>query len=482
MNLYLKVGAFSRQHQLLARGDGVLVAVSGGPDSLALLQLLYNLKKEFSLSLEVAHMEHGMRGEEAKHDARFVQDWAERLALPFHIKEVSIPRLRSHIGGGNLEEMARLERYRFFADVAARRNLKKIATAHTQDDQAETVLMWLLRGAGRKGLGGMPPLQTINVVGAESSKDLTIIRPLLGIAKEELLQFLKQKNLDFCFDRSNHDTAYLRNWLRLELLPRLRQRIDTRLSSRLAQLAEVLRDEANHLDALAQKELDSLCVNASLSRAGFLRRPTAMQRRVLRLWISRARGHLRGLDFDHTEAFMRMISKGPPQGRLAIPGGWELIREYDTLRLARLARKSKTICYAYPLVIDNPLEVPEAGLTIDCRRVPSSPVELPENHSEAVFDLAALAGPLLVRNFRRGDRFQPLGMAGHKKVKDLFIEKKVPLSSRAVLPLLVMGDEVLWLPGYGRSEIGRIGPDAKEVVRLTLVSDGELEAYRHGGQ
>ena len=482
MNLYLKVGAFSRQHQLLDDGDGVLVAVSGGPDSLALLHLLCDLKKEFSLCLEVAHMEHGMRGAEAKHDARFVQDWAERLALPFHIKEVSIPRVRSRRGAGNLEEMARLERYRFLADVAARRDLKKIATAHTQDDQAETVLMWLLRGAGRKGLGGMPPRQTINVLGAESCNDLKIIRPLLGIAKEELVQYLKQKNLDFCFDRSNHDTAYLRNWLRVDLLPRLTQRIDNRLPSRLAQLAEVLRDEANYLDVLAQRELDSLWVHGSLSRAEFLRRPTAMQRRVLRLWISRIRGHLRGLDFDHTEAFIRMIVEGSPQSRLAIPGGWELIREYDTLRLARLARESKTICYAYPLVIDRPLEVPEAGLTIDCRRVPGRPAELPKSLLEAVFDVAALTGPLLVRNFRHGDRFQPLGMAGRKKVKDLFIEKKVPLSKRAVLPLLVMGDEVLWLPGYGRSEIGRIGPHAKELVRLALLSHGEPKAYRHEGR
>ena len=468
MNICLKVAAFARKHELLSTGDGVLVAVSGGPDSLALLQLLYDLKEQFALHLEVAHLQHGIRGEEADGDARFVRELAERLALPVHIREVSIPYLRAAVGKGNLEELARQERYRFFAEVAEQRNLNKIATAHTQDDQAETVLMWLLRGAGRKGLGGMAPHQTVNVRGAESSNGIAIIRPLLGIAKGELLEFLAQKNLGYRLDRSNEDTAYLRNWLRLDLLPRLKERIDARLPSRLAQMAQVLRDEADYFETLGQKELDGLSVNDLLSREAFLRLPRAMQRQVLRLWIMRTRGHLRGLDFDHVEALLSLISHGAPQSRLAIPGGWELIREYDTLRLAGAARASKQCCYEYPLVIDKVLAVPEAGMMINCRRLPRTPTQLPETHLEAVFDLAALTAPLVVRNFRPGDRFQPLGMAGHKKVKDLFIEKRAPLSARAVLPLLVMGDEVLWLPGYGRSEIGRIGPGAQEILRFSV--------------
>ena len=150
-----------RKSQLISLGDRVLVAVSGGPDSVALLHVLYNLQDELGLHLEVAHLEHGIRGEEAKDDARFVRGLAERLNLPVHIKEVSVPRLRSQAGRGNLEELARLERLRFFAEVARRRNLDKIATAHTQDDQAETVLMWLLRGSGRKGLGGIAPVNPL---------------------------------------------------------------------------------------------------------------------------------------------------------------------------------------------------------------------------------------------------------------------------------------------------------------------------------
>jgi len=457
-----------RKSQLISLGDRVLVAVSGGPDSVALLHVLYNLQDELGLHLEVAHLEHGMRGEEAKDDARFVRELAKRLKLPVHIKEISVPRLRSRAGKGNLEELARRERYDFLVEVARQRNLDKIATAHTQDDQAETVLMWLLRGSGRKGLGGMAPIQVINLAGAESSKGVTIIRPLLDVSKEELLSFLDERGLEYRLDRSNEDTAFLRNWIRFELMPRLKERFDVGVPSRLAQMAEVLRAEEILLNALALKELEELRAKSGLRRDGLLRQPRAMQRRMLRLWIEQARGHLRSLDFDHVEALLGLIADGPPQSRLSIPGGWELIREYETLRLAKAAGKSKPRCYAYPLVIDGELALPEAGMTIDCQRLSNPPAELPKDHWEAVFDRTALTEPLVVRNFRRGDRFRPLGMAGHKKVKELFIEKKAPLPARALLPLLVMGSEVLWLPGYGRSEIGRVGPGTKAVLRVQV--------------
>jgi tRNA(Ile)-lysidine synthase len=333
--------------------------------------------------------------------------------------------------------------------------------------------MWLLRGAGLKGLGGMAPTQAVNLAGAESSNGLTIIRPFLDVTKEESLRFLDERGLEYRLDRSNEDTAYQRNWIRFELLPRLKERIDRGVPSRLAQMAEVLRDEETLLNMLAQRKLEELGDNSGLRRDGFLRQPKAMQRRLLRLWIAQARGHLHGLDFDHIEMLLRLISTGPPQGRLSIPGGLELTREYETLRLVKAARESRPRCYEYPMVLDGVLAVREAGMMIDCRRISSPLAELPKDHWEAVFDCAALTEPLVVRNFRRGDRFRPLGMAGHKKVKDLFIEKKAPLPARALLPLLVMGAEVLWLPGFGRSEIGRVGPGAKDILRIRVIGNAQ---------
>ena len=183
MGISGEVLTFIQRHQLLARGDRVLVAVSGGPDSVALLHLLYELREEMELQLEVAHLQHGIRGAEAEEDARFVAELAEKLGLPLHLKTVDLPRIRSAAGKGNLEELARVERYRFFAAVARERKLGKIATAHTQDDQAETVLMWLLRGSGLKGLGGMPPLHELDGTDIESASRLFVIRPLLDVSQ-----------------------------------------------------------------------------------------------------------------------------------------------------------------------------------------------------------------------------------------------------------------------------------------------------------
>src|SRR4030095_12142647 len=182
------------RHRLLSGGDRVLVAVSGGPDSVTLLHLLYELRDQFALHLEVAHLQHGIRAEEGKEDARFVAALAASLKLPFHLKEIDLPQMKSDAGKGNLEALARVERYRFFVEVVKDRGLNKVATAHTRDDQAETVIMWFLRGAGKKGSGGMSPLQQLRL-GHGSPDTLTVIRPLLETSKSEILAYLAEKGL-----------------------------------------------------------------------------------------------------------------------------------------------------------------------------------------------------------------------------------------------------------------------------------------------
>ena len=173
---------------------------------------------------------------------------AEKLGLPFHLKEVDLPRIKSAAGKGNLEALARAERYRFFAAVARERKLGKIATAHTQDDQAETVLMWLLRGSGMKGLGGMPPTHPLEENGVGSASGLTVIRPLLDVSRAEIEEYLNEKHLTFRLDRSNQDLSFLRNWIRLKLIPQLKEKMDRHFPGRLAQQAELIREEEKFLD------------------------------------------------------------------------------------------------------------------------------------------------------------------------------------------------------------------------------------------
>jgi tRNA(Ile)-lysidine synthase len=470
MVLANNVREYAIKQGLLCKRDRLLVAVSGGPDSAALLNLLCELKDDLDLHMEVAHLQHGLRGEDAIEDARFVAGLAEKLKLTFHLKEIDLPRMKFDAGKGNLEALARAERYRFFAEVVRKRNLTKVATAHTQDDQAETLLMWMLRGAGMKGMGAMSPRQQLRMVSGDTPESLTVIRPLFAVSKAEILDYLKARNLVYRIDRSNQDLTLLRNWLRLDLLPKIQQRVGGEVSARLSHLAELFRDEDALLHDLTLRSYDMVRNGKDLRRRALLGEPPALQRRILRHWIEQARGHLRGLDFVHIEALLRLIGAGPPQRRLSIPGGWELVREYEALRLEKRSRRSKRVCYDYPFEIGATLRVAKAGIEFHSECLARNPDRFPADLMEAVFDITGLTGSLRVRNFRHGDRFQPLGMAGRKKIKDLFIENKVPLSIRARWPLLTMGHEILWVPGYGRSGIARVHEKSAFVVRIKAIA------------
>ncbi len=461
-----------RKQFLSRRAARILVAVSGGPDSVALLHVLHGLRTECDLHLEVAHVQHGIRGEDAKADARFVGALAEKLGLPFHLEEIDLPELRSRAGKGNLEAMAREQRYRYFVDIARRRRLSEIATAHSQDDQAETLLMHLLRGAGRKGLGGMSPASVVEWPRDSFDQDLQITRPFLEISKAEILRYLHERQLEFCVDSTNRDIKLLRNWIRLELLPQLRLRFDGRVSARLAAQAALLRDDQAVLDHVVQSELANCRRGDGLDRILLLKQPPALQRLLLRCWIMNRRGNLRGIALAHVEALRELAATGPAQGRLAIPGGWEARREYDALHLKKGKPQPQAGCYLYALKLGERLRIREANIELISKTSPAPVGALCGDLSEAAFDLDALPEPLVVRNFRQGDRFQPLGMSGHKKVNELFIDRKITLAERAKLPMLIGNGEILWIPGHGRSQIALATPQSRVVVRIKLVPLG----------
>lgn len=470
MDLAGKVKEFFHRHGAL-RDRRLLAAVSGGPDSVALLHLLYELREELGLDLEVAHLQHGIRGQETRDDARFVAALAHRLGLPCHVRELDLRQAKSAAGKGNLEEMGRLQRYRFFADLARLREIGVIATGHTLDDQAETLLMRVLRGAGRTGLSAMAEIRSLErapaypAIEAATSPPL-LIRPLLGVSRQELLDFLSSRSFGFCIDSSNSDVSFLRNWLRLRLMPQLEEKFGVRLARRLCQQAAVLRDEESFLTQESRSRLDRIRGDGGLDRAALLDAGRALQRRIIRLWIEEKRGHLRGIDSDHIEAALSLVADGPVQGRLALPAGWELVRDYDFVRLEKGSRRIEKRCFSYPLQAGAHLEIIDAGMKITSDWLHDRPIRLPQSLMEAVFDADLLSENLIVRNFRSGDRIRPFGMTGHKKVKDLFIDRKLPLRLRAVLPMLVMGSEILWIPGHARSDFATIGERTRRALYL----------------
>jgi tRNA(Ile)-lysidine synthase len=330
--------------------------------------------------------------------------------------------------------------------------------------------MWFLRGSGLKGLGGIAPSHQLDGTYIDAPNDIAVIRPLLAVSRAEIEEYLAEKHLTFRIDRSNQDPSFLRNWIRLKLIPQLKEKLDQHLSARLAQQAELIREEDTFLENLAHVEFRKIRTPGGIHRDALLKYNKALQRRILRLWIEAVRGHLRGLDFQHIESLLELITNGPPQGRLSIPGGWQLVREYESLRVDKESRgiRPALSCYSYNLRVGEDLCVHEAGWLIQAREILAPLPKLPDNLLEAFFDIS-LATELTVRNFRPGDRLQPLGMAGHRKVKEIFIEKKVPLSVRVSLPLLVLDNEVIWIPGYGRSEVGKITSLTKAILHLKAI-------------
>lgn len=416
-----------QRYDLVALGDTVLVAVSGGADSVALLAALRELQGAFGIGLVAAHLNHGLRGAESVADCAFVERLAGELAVPLHVDTAQVP-------SGNLEAEARRVRYAFLERAATALGATKIATAHTLDDQAETVLLRLLRGAGRRGLGGIRPRRG------------RIIRPLIGCDRVQVRSFLVERGLDWRRDRSNFDVTYARACIRAGYLPALAREFNPRLARALARLADVLREEDALLDRLAATVPGA---GEALDLAVLCALEAPIARRVVRRWWRRY-GSGRRLGLAHVEAALALARREAGGGGVRVPGG-AVVREEKALRFrAAPDAFGAAEAYAFALEPGAAVEVPGGWrLRLSEEVVDEGP---PPGVAVCVVDADRLRAPLSVRNRRRGDRVQPLGLGGHTTIKRLFIARGVPRALRVSYPLVLAGDEVLWVPGCARSE------------------------------
>ena len=423
--------AFER-HSMARRGDLLLVAVSGGADSVALLHALWTLRTKLGIRLAVAHLHHGIRGAAANADAAFVRRLAKRLALPLAEEYGRVPQ-QARAAGISLEMAARTARYDFFRNVAEKLSAAGVAVAHTADDQAETVLLRLARGAGPQGLGGMEPV---------SRRDgLKIIRPLLGVTRTEIVAYLKKNRLRWREDASNRDTHFLRNRVRHEILPLLERRLNPQIRAALLKTAEVLREENDLLDRIAGRALSPQAprragaARPTLSVKRLIKLPLALRRRVLRLWLIGAGVDAEQLDFAAVAAALALMENQRGTKSVELGGGWKIIRRYDKLALEKSYVPSAA---RWNLVIK-----PHRGII---KEKPTAPGQLP---ARATISAAAVSkSSLVVRAARPGDRMAPLGLNGTKKLQDIFTDAKVPRDQRAQIPVVECRGEIIWLPGY----------------------------------
>ncbi len=438
------------QRGMLKGGETVVVAVSGGPDSLCMLHALARLRKAFDLELHVAHFDHRLR-EGSAADATFVGRAAARLRLPATVRAAEasfVPKGRSP------EEAARDRRYAFLEETADSLGAARIATGHTLDDQAETVLMRVLAGTGTHGLGGIPPVRG------------RMIRPLIALRRTDTEGFCRALRLRPRRDPTNTDTAFTRNAVRAELLPFLKDRFNVRTPEALARLADLARDEDALLDELAAEALEPEIVPGGLRFAvdRLLALPVALQRRVVRRAVA--------LDAEHTERVLRLCREGRTGDAVRLPSPLNATLSYGSLLVGRAMpdpEPSGPVTVAFPGVTDLPPWSMRMRTWIETQR----PRAWPDGRRVCVLDAARTRPPLVARSPRRGDRFRPLGMRGDKRLGDFFTDAKVPRSERDRVVLVASGADIAWVVGHRPDERFKVTARTRRFLWLEVEQEGE---------
>jgi tRNA(Ile)-lysidine synthase len=451
------------KHRMLQPGDLVVAAVSGGPDSIALLHALLKIAPAYDLGLVVAHLNHGLRGRESDEDERFVQELSLNLGLPFESAFVDIHRIKEE-RKGSLEDLAREERLRFLTAVAEKWQAQKVALGHHAQDQAETVLIQFLRGAGSEGLKGMLPI-----------RDSLFIRPLLNISKDEIDAFLKEEGLSFRTDSSNASDLYLRNRVRRQLMPELKAFYNPNMEETLARLGEIMRLEDDYLKAVVREILRSWNIEAgrketSIAIGGILSLHEALQKRIFKMLLEGLSPGGKGITYTHVQAVADLCRGGRTSGILHLPNGIRVKRTYDKIAFYPGGREAEVPVepYAYDFSVPGELNLPETGETIRGDFVSKQAVDL-RGTGGACLDFDRIVPPLIVRSFRPGDRFQPLGMSGSQKLKKFFIDHKIVAERRRSMPLVADRQSVIWIPGLRLADRVKITDGTRRVLRIEII-------------
>jgi len=428
-----RVSATIATYHMLAPGETLLAAVSGGPDSMCLLDVLVAL----GYRVHLAHFDHQTRDGQSGLDAAFVRDTASRLGLPFHLESRPITQ-EAREQGASFEAYARAARYSFFRRTADANACTAVVTGHHADDRAETVLMRILRGTWPGGLGAIPPVR-------EDPDGRRVVRPLINCTRREIIAYLTENAISFCTDDSNADVRHLRNRVRHELLPQLSAEYNPRFRDALCRLAE-LQHDASAVVSRATDELSAVCLNENvIDRVEFARGEAACQRELL---VRYAHPRNATISVERIERARRFILEGPQHKYFDFGGGLLLRNERGFTYIVErgMARNNHDVPLHLPGVTE------AMGAIIHCRIIEhplAVPIKTACTPSRQVLDADRVVGPLTLRSRRVGDRFIPLGLSKPKKLKDYFVDRKVPLPLRDRVPLVCANDAIVWVVGHG---------------------------------
>ncbi len=460
---------------LLQNGDHVLVAVSGGSDSVALLRIFEILLSEYSLKITVAHLNHGLRGEEADREEDFVRILSQKMDVAFVSKKIDLLNHKG-INGKSIEETCREERYRFLYETADRIGATKIATGHHRNDLAETFLINLFRGAGMEGLRGIAPIRNDR-----------LIRPLLNVGREEILHFLHAEGLSFMTDSSNSDQTFLRNSIRGWLLPELERRYNPRLVQAIVRTSQIIRCEDDYMQGVVRRLTDGWRVKESngdvvVPLPELLKQHPAVQSRIIKFLLEGMTSSNNGIAYRHVESALALSRRNDSAlSSIDLPAGIVVVKRASSLIIRKTSRnRNNRSCgvtctgdrrnFEIAAEIPDVIEIPaiRRSIRLEFVDVPqlAEVKQLPET---AFIDYDCLRGPLHVRNWRHGDWIDFLGLGGTKKLKDYFIDRKIPGHLRGSIPLLVDAHSVIWIAGARISHRVRITANTKKVLKIELL-------------
>ena len=451
-----------KREELIQKGDRILVALSGGADSVTLLHILKALEKELDIEIFAAHLNHQIRGASAHWDALFSYRFCKKINVPCFLSAVNVPQLAKE-KKLTMEEAAREARYSMLFGLKDRLLLDKIAVAHNLDDQAETILMRILRGTGLNGLKGI-----------DYKRPDGLIRPLMDLKRYEIEEYCELNGLSFQMDETNFENAYTRNKIRMELLPFIEDRFACNIKEILSRMAYGLREDGEYLENESKKIFDDIhhpiedyAVKFELE--ALEQHPSSVMKRLLKFAYTQLNGSGEGLEFIHLEDAIRLIRNPKEELMFNFPRGIILEKKGYNLYITKRPIDQESIIFEHEVAIDGITLIPELSLEVEAKVMTKERCKLLSSGTNIkAFDLDKINGKLIVRGRRVGDRIKPLGFSGTKKLKDIFINKKVPQHQRARTPIFCDEEKIIWVVGYEISDESKIDENTNQVVRITI--------------
>lgn len=457
---------FIIKNNLLKNSNKLLLAVSGGPDSLAMLNLFYKFRKEFNLNLAAAHLNHMFR-KEAEAEANFVKSFAKKKKIKFFCKKVNVPQIIKN-ESISAEAAARKVRFSFFKEIMNQYDFDLLALAHHRDDQAETVLLNLFRGSGLQGLSGIQPVAEI--------QGLKIIHPMLELSKKEILNYCQNNNLEPCLDSSNKKNIYSRNIIRNKIFPIVENKINRNAKKVIARSSKLIAAENNFLQNLAQKEFNKIAIKENDNKIiidfnNFKKLNQVLQRRICRYIYQQLNDDLDDLYFDHILEIEKLIKNNQTGRGVDIASGIRVEISYSDLVFMKKDLSEKNIYQKLKLEKNKKIKIDDKR-SLEIEIIDHKNFSFVEDIKQAAFDYEKLNLPLFIRSRKPGDKIKPLGMNGHKKIKDILIDQKVPKYEREQQPLIVdTEDNIIWLVPYKISDDYKINKKTNKVLTLKLKYD-----------